>query len=63
MKGELAIVLVDAVWRLVCGDVGYRDKCGAGDSAKERRKIHVCVHGTVSERAWEPQIGALSLPT
>jgi hypothetical protein len=62
MKGELAI-FVDVVWRLVCdGGVGYRDKCGAGDSAKERRKIHVCTRG-VSERAWEPQIGALSLPT
>jgi len=45
MKGELAIVLVDAVWRLVCGGVGYRDKCGAGDSAKARRKIHVCSRG------------------
>lgn len=55
MKGELAIILV---WRLVCGGVGYRDKCDASDSAKERRKIHVCTRGR--ERAWEPQIGALS---
>lgn len=57
MKGELAIILV---WRLVCGGVGYRDKCDAGDSAKERRKIHVCTRGREHERAWEPQIGALS---
>lgn len=49
MKGELAIVPVDAVWRLVCGGVGYRDKCGAGDKcgAKERRKIRVCTRGRV----------------